>query len=104
MANTLHGKDFVALRRLSDQAGTTIAAVGQTCEGVPAGRLGGTVSDALRKLLASGKIAPVADAADAVMGESSIDRVTPGPDVEIAPVPELKTRRRSAAARESEAE
>jgi hypothetical protein len=56
----LQGKDFIALRRLSDRADRTIADVGQTCERVPAGRQGGTVADALRKLLASGKIAPVA--------------------------------------------
>lgn len=54
----LCGRDFVALRRLSDAAGRTIAEVGQTCEGVPAGKHGGTVSDALARLLASGKIAP----------------------------------------------
>jgi hypothetical protein len=54
----LQGKDFIALRRLSDRADRTIADVGQTCERVPAGKHGGTVADALRKLLASGKIAP----------------------------------------------
>ncbi len=54
----LNGRDFVALRRLSDLSGATIAAEGDTCERVPAGKHGGTVSDALAKLLASGKIAP----------------------------------------------
>lgn len=59
MANDeLRGKDFIALRRLSDKENNTIAEVGQTCERVPAGRFGGTASDALRKLLNSGKIAP----------------------------------------------
>lgn len=58
----LQGKDFVALRRLSNAADETIAAVGETCERVPAAPSGGTVSDALRKLLASGKIAPFAAA------------------------------------------
>jgi hypothetical protein len=54
----LQGKDFRALRRLSTKDDVTIAEVGETCEGVPASP-GGTISDALEKLLASGKIAPV---------------------------------------------
>ncbi len=58
MSETLHGKDFVALRRLSTRDDTTIAEVGDTCERVPAVP-GGTVTEALRRLLASGKIAPV---------------------------------------------
>lgn len=53
--NDLNGKDFRALRRLSDLANNTIAEVGETCERVPAAH-GGTVSEALAKLLASGKI------------------------------------------------
>lgn len=57
MTETLHGKDYVALKRLSDADDNTIAAVGETCERVPAGKHGGTKSDALAKLLASGKIA-----------------------------------------------
>lgn len=52
----LHGKDFVALRRLSLADNTTIAEVGETCEKVPAAP-GGTKSEALSRLLASGKIA-----------------------------------------------
>ena len=60
MASELHGKDFIAVRRLSDGDDTTIADVGQTCERVPAAKSGGTVSAALARLLASGKIAPVA--------------------------------------------
>jgi len=55
----LQGKDFIALRRLSDADDHTIAAVGATCEHVPAATSGGTASDALARLLASGKIAPV---------------------------------------------
>lgn len=58
MTEELHGKDFIALRRLSTRDNTTIAEVGQTCERVPAAP-GGTVSEALQRLLASGKIAPV---------------------------------------------
>jgi hypothetical protein len=54
----LNGKHFIALVRLSDAADRTIAAVGETCERVPAGRHGGTASDALAKLLNSGLIAP----------------------------------------------
>lgn len=54
----LNGKDFIALVRLSDREDRTIAHVGQTCEKVPAGKHGGTASDALRKLLVSGLIAP----------------------------------------------
>jgi hypothetical protein len=47
----LKGKDFIALRRLSDAAGRTLADVGETCERVPASSLPG--------LLAHGaKIAP----------------------------------------------
>ena len=53
----LHGRDYVALRRLSTRDNTTIAEVGQTCERVPAAP-GGTASEALARLLASGKIAP----------------------------------------------
>lgn len=59
----LKGKDFVAVRRLSDAADNTIADVGETCERVPASKYGGTVSDALERLLASGKIAPVSSPA-----------------------------------------
>lgn len=55
---SLNGKDFVALRRLSTRDNATIADVGQTCEKVPAAP-GGTVTEALERLLASGKIAPV---------------------------------------------
>lgn len=58
MADELSGADFVALRLLTLVDGTVIAAVGETCERVPAGKHGGTASDALAKLLASGKIAP----------------------------------------------
>jgi len=47
----LQGKDFVALRRLSDGDNATLAVVGETCDRVP------TIS--LLSLLASGKIAPV---------------------------------------------
>lgn len=71
MTETLRGKDYVALRRLSDADDNTIAAVGETCERVPAGKHGGTVSDALAKLLASGKIASVpARAAKSKEGQS----------------------------------
>ena len=66
MVDELHGKDFVALVRLSDAANNTIAAVGETCVRVPAGKHGGTASDALRKLLNSGCIAPVPDGAQKV--------------------------------------
>lgn len=59
MSDGLKGADFIALVRLSDGDNNTIAAVGETCERVPAGRHGGTVSDALAKLLNSGCIAPV---------------------------------------------
>ena len=51
----LKGEDFVALRRLSLADNTTIASVGETCERVPAAKVG-TQSDALRRLLESGKI------------------------------------------------
>ncbi len=60
-APELDGKDFIAVRRLSDRADNTIADVGETCERVPAPMAGGTVSDALRMLLGSGKIAPKGD-------------------------------------------
>lgn len=60
MTDDLQGKDFVALVRLSDGADHTLAAVGETCEKVPAGKHGGTVADTLRWLLESGLIAPVA--------------------------------------------
>jgi hypothetical protein len=53
----LNGNDFIALVRLSDASDRTIAAVGETCERVPAGKHGGTASDALEKLLNSGLIA-----------------------------------------------
>ena len=54
----MNGVDYVALRRLSDKADETLAAVGETCDRVPASSLPG--------LLASGKILylpqlPVAD-------------------------------------------
>jgi len=52
----LKGKDFVALRRLSDADNHTIADVGELCDHVSAATSGGTVSDALARLLASGKI------------------------------------------------
>ena len=55
----LLGRDYVALRRLSDVAGRTLADVGETCERVPAPKTGGLPADALAQLLASGKIAPV---------------------------------------------
>jgi hypothetical protein len=58
----MKGKDFVALRRLSDGDDRTIAAVGETCERVPPPKAGGTQADALAMLLASGKIAPVVPA------------------------------------------
>lgn len=54
----LQGKDFIALVRLSDGDDRTLALPGETCERVPAGKHGGTVSDALEKLLVSGLIAP----------------------------------------------
>lgn len=44
----MNGADYVALRRLSNKADETLAAVGETCERVPASSLPG--------LLASGKI------------------------------------------------
>lgn len=44
----LHGKDYRALRRLSDKDNVTLAEVGETCERVPVSSLAG--------LLASGKI------------------------------------------------
>ena len=52
----LKGEDFVARVRLSDPADNTLAAPGETCERVPASPRGGTVSDALAKLLVSGCI------------------------------------------------
>lgn len=78
MTETLHGKDFVALRRLSTRDDTTLAAVGETCERVPAAP-GGTVTEALQKLLASGKIAPAPEAekpkaAKRMKGEASDGR------------------------------
>lgn len=54
----MNGRDYVALRRLSDAGGRIIAEVGETCERVPAPKGGGTKADALAKLIASGKIAP----------------------------------------------
>jgi hypothetical protein len=57
VTDTLKGADYVALRRLSDADDHTLADVGETCERVPAPKDGRTVSDALRLLLASGKIA-----------------------------------------------
>lgn len=54
----MNGKNFVALRRLSDASGRTLAEVGETCERIPAAKSGGTKADALARLLASGKIAP----------------------------------------------
>jgi hypothetical protein len=48
MTATLQGKDYRALRRLSDRDNVTLAEVGETCERVP------VVS--LAALLASGKI------------------------------------------------
>lgn len=61
---TLNGKDFIALRRLSDADDCTIADVGDTCERVPAPKSGGTPADALARLLASGKIAPAPSAVE----------------------------------------
>lgn len=46
----MNGRDYIALRRLSTKADVTLAAVGETCERVPASSLPG--------LLASGKIMP----------------------------------------------
>jgi hypothetical protein len=46
----LRGKDYRALRRLSDIENKTLAAVGATCERVP--------EASLAALLASGKIEP----------------------------------------------
>lgn len=45
----MNGKDYVALRRLSNAADDTLADVGESCEQVPAA--------SLPALLASGKIA-----------------------------------------------
>lgn len=56
--SALDGADYVALVRLSTAADETLALPGETCERVPAGKHGGTVSDALAKLLAAGLIAP----------------------------------------------
>ena len=64
----LNGRDFIALRRLSNAADETIADVGQTCERVPAAKGGGTASDALARLLLSGKIAPAPPAAATTKG------------------------------------
>jgi hypothetical protein len=50
VADELEGKDFIALRRLSDRADNTLAEEGETCDLVP------VVS--LLPLLRSGKIAP----------------------------------------------
>lgn len=47
----MNGKDYRALRRLSNAKDETLAEVGETCERVPA--------TSLPALLASGKIAPV---------------------------------------------
>ena len=47
----MNGKDYRALRRLSDRADNTRADVGETCERVPAADL--------PALLASGKIEPL---------------------------------------------
>lgn len=52
----LRGADFMAVKRLTRVDGTPIAEIGETCERVPAPKAGGTQSDALRKLLVSGKI------------------------------------------------
>ena len=52
------GKDYIAVRRLVLWDRTVIAEIGETCERVPASRHGGTVADALERLIASGKIAP----------------------------------------------
>ena len=45
------GREFVAVRRLSNAADHTLAEAGETCERIPA--------DSLPALLASGKIRPV---------------------------------------------
>jgi hypothetical protein len=63
----LNGKDFIALVRLSDGADHTLADAGQTCERVPAGKHGGTASDALQKLLDAKLIAPAPTPAAAPM-------------------------------------
>ena len=55
--DALNGRDFIALKRLTDGQGRPIAEVGETCERVQAAKSGGTVSEALARLLASGKIA-----------------------------------------------
>ena len=70
----LQGKDFVALRRLSDVDDRTISAVGETCERVPAAKSGGTVSDALARLLASRKITCVTHQPEEVTPLGQSDR------------------------------
>ena len=40
MNEELKGADFVALKRLTDKPGNVLAAVGETCERVPAESLG----------------------------------------------------------------
>lgn len=74
MAET-NGKDYRALRRLTTFDGRVIAEIGDTCERVPAGKNGGTVGDALARLLASGKIAPIEQVEAAV--ESASDTKAP---------------------------
>ncbi len=69
----LNGKDFIARVRLSDADNRTIADVGQTCERVPAGRHGGTASDALEWLLSSGCIAPAPLMVDAAPAAEETD-------------------------------
>lgn len=61
----LRGRDFRALRRLSTPDDETLAAVGETCERVPAG--------GLAQLLASGKIEPAGGAATAAAADMSED-------------------------------
>lgn len=69
----LNGADFVALRRLSLADDTTIAAVGETCERVPAAPGRGTVSDALRRLVASGKIVRATEYVASTGEEADVD-------------------------------
>ena len=57
MAEELDARDYVALVRLSNRENNTIALPGETCERVLASPHGGTVSDAIRKLLRSGVVA-----------------------------------------------
>lgn len=62
----MNGKDYVALRRLSNAADETLAQVDETCERVPA--------ESLPALLASGKIAPVVSKPDAPKPRPAVKR------------------------------